>query len=102
MSKLSEFLPKEVIANSPLLVGATYFSLDAIHEIVFGERAGFIEEGRDVNNVIFGVHQMMAPVLLVSFAISKINYQTIKNRAVFTLHDSRSPDPEESPLAMVQ
>jgi hypothetical protein len=26
---------------------ATYFSLETIYDITFGERAGFVEEGRD-------------------------------------------------------
>lgn len=49
-----------------------YFSLDVIHEIVFGERAGFTEEGGDVNGVISGVHQMIAHVLYVSITTSQM------------------------------
>lgn len=53
-------------ATMDVMEWATYFSLDLIHEITFGERAGFIQEGRDVNGVIDGVHKMMAWTLYVS------------------------------------
>ena len=53
-------------ASMNIMEWSAYFSLETIYDITFGERAGFVEEGRDVNGVIAGVHQMMAPVLYVS------------------------------------
>ena len=53
-------------ATMNLMDWAAYLSLDLLHEITFGERAGFMEEGRDVNGVIAGVHKMMSGALYVS------------------------------------
>lgn len=36
-----------------------YFSLDAVNEITFGEKAGFLESGSDINGTIAGVKGMM-------------------------------------------
>lgn len=56
-------------ATMDIMEWATYFSSDLVHEITFGERVGFIQEGRDVNGVIDGVHKMMAWSLYVSDSI---------------------------------
>ena len=53
-------------ATMNVMEWATYFSLDLIYEITFGERIGFVEEGRDVNGIIGAVHQTCAPWLYVS------------------------------------
>jgi hypothetical protein len=34
---------------------ATYWSLEVIYDLAFGERIGYVEEGKDVNGVITGV-----------------------------------------------
>ena len=40
-----------------------YFSADVISEMTFGERTGFLEAGKDVENIIGGVRQVFAPWL---------------------------------------
>lgn len=45
---------------------ATYWSLEVIYDLTFGERAGYVEEGKDVNGVISGIREMDAWWLYVS------------------------------------
>ena len=62
-------------ASMDVMEWVTYFSLDTIHEITFGEQAGFVEERRDVNGVIAGEHQMLAHTLYVNGNLSGMRCQ---------------------------
>jgi cytochrome P450 len=44
-----------------------YFSADVISEMTFGERTGFLEAGKDVDNIIGGVRRVFAPWLYVRY-----------------------------------
>jgi hypothetical protein len=79
-----------------------YFVLDLIHDITFGERVGFAAEGRDVNDVISGVHQMMAHTLYASNDPSAMRYNVTNNMAVFVCYYPRSIDTEEPAAVVVQ
>lgn len=46
---------------------ATYWSLEVIYDLTFGERIGYVEQGKDVNNLILGVRKTVAWHLYVSF-----------------------------------
>lgn len=43
----------------------TFWSLETIYDLTFGERMGYIEEGKDVNNLISGVRETMSWTLYV-------------------------------------
>jgi cytochrome P450 len=44
-----------------------YFSADVISEMTFGERTGFLEAGKDVDNIIGGVRRVFEPWLYVKY-----------------------------------
>lgn len=46
---------------------ATYWSLEVIYDLTFGERMGYIEHGKDINGVISGVRKMVSSFQYVSF-----------------------------------
>lgn len=54
-----------------LMKWAEYFSLGLLCELTFGERAAFVEEGKDVNGIISGVEQMMKPIIWVTMECSE-------------------------------
>ena len=43
----------------------SYYTVDAASEVVYGERTGFLEQGRDVNDIPSSSRQMMRPWLWV-------------------------------------
>lgn len=45
---------------------ASYYTMDAASEVVYGERTGFLEQGKDVGNMLASSHQMMRPWLWVA------------------------------------
>jgi hypothetical protein len=50
----------------------TYWSLEVIYDLTFGERMGYVEQGRDINGVIFGVRKMAAWWLYVGSILAFI------------------------------
>ncbi|PVH70068.1 cytochrome P450 [Cadophora sp. DSE1049] len=57
---------------------SAYFILDVIYMITFGDTAGYITEGRDLNGVIHGIQHMAAPWLYFSRA-PILDKMTLKN-----------------------
>ena len=43
----------------------SYYTMDAASEVVYGERTGFLEQGKDVGNILASSRQMMRPWLWV-------------------------------------
>ncbi|RFU24689.1 hypothetical protein B7463_g11642, partial [Scytalidium lignicola] len=68
----------ELGATMNLMEWATYFAFEGIHVITFGERVGYIEEGRDVNGVIANVKRMVDWFLYTS-RVTIIDQLTLKN-----------------------
>ncbi|CZR63115.1 uncharacterized protein PAC_13012 [Phialocephala subalpina] len=65
-------------ATMDMMEWATYWSLEVIYDLTFGERIGYVEEGKDVNGVIFGVRKMAAWWLYLSRA-PFLDYRLLKN-----------------------
>ncbi|KAH7391598.1 cytochrome P450 [Cadophora sp. MPI-SDFR-AT-0126] len=61
-----------------ILDWSSYFILDVIYMITFGDEAGYLTEGRDVNGVIQGIQHMAAPWLFFSRA-PILDKLTLKN-----------------------
>lgn len=49
---------------------ASYYALDVINSVTFGERVGAMEEGRDVNGVLTGTRKMEKPWLYVGLTLT--------------------------------
>jgi hypothetical protein len=64
-SRYSEKEGSDGIVNFMEWLG--YFSADVISEMTFGERTGFLEAGKDVDNIIGGVRRVFAPWLYVTY-----------------------------------
>jgi hypothetical protein len=61
VNRLIEQLHRRFVADQgagnamDIIDWATYWSLEVIYDLAFGERIGYVEEGKDVNSVITGV-----------------------------------------------
>jgi hypothetical protein len=68
------FVVEQGVGNAmDVMDWATYWSLEVIYDLAFGERIGYVKEGKDVNGVITGVRKENEWWLYVSYQFSKIN-----------------------------
>lgn len=80
---------------------ASYYTMDAASEVVYGERTGFLEQGKDVNNILTSSRQMMKPWLWVGNPLPRRS-QCAKTSTEVADATAGQIDHEESNLYVVR